>query len=63
LREEIDCSSMFEEIVGSSAALRQVLAQVAKDFLALNKLWGLLWGPCAEIRGAGQFGDAFPACF
>jgi formate hydrogenlyase transcriptional activator len=30
LREEIDRSSMFEEIVGSSAALRQVLAQVAK---------------------------------
>src|ERR1700694_1993784 len=30
LREEIDHSSMFEEIVGSSAALRQVLAQVAK---------------------------------
>jgi len=30
LREEIDHSSMFEEIIGSSAALRQVLAQVAK---------------------------------
>jgi formate hydrogenlyase transcriptional activator len=30
LREEIDHSSMFEEIVGSSAALRRVLAQVAK---------------------------------
>jgi formate hydrogenlyase transcriptional activator len=30
LREEIDHSSMFEEIVGSSAALRKVLAQVAK---------------------------------
>ncbi len=30
LREEIDRSSMFEEIVGSSAALRRVLAQVAK---------------------------------
>src|ERR1700732_5245406 len=30
LREEIDRSSMFEEIVGSSATLRQVLAQVAK---------------------------------
>ncbi len=30
LREEIDHSSMFEEIVGSSKALRQVLAQVAK---------------------------------
>jgi formate hydrogenlyase transcriptional activator len=30
LREEIDRSSMFEEIVGSSAALRQVLTQVAK---------------------------------
>jgi formate hydrogenlyase transcriptional activator len=30
LREEIDHSSMFEEIVGSSAALRQVLAQVVK---------------------------------
>jgi formate hydrogenlyase transcriptional activator len=30
LREEIDRSSMFEEIVGSSAALRKVLAQVAK---------------------------------
>jgi formate hydrogenlyase transcriptional activator len=30
LREEIDRSSMFEEIVGSSAALRWVLAQVAK---------------------------------
>jgi len=30
LREEIDRSSMFEEIVGCSAALRQVLAQVAK---------------------------------
>jgi PAS domain S-box-containing protein len=28
LREEIDETSMFEEIVGSSAALRQVLAQV-----------------------------------
>jgi formate hydrogenlyase transcriptional activator len=30
LREEIDRSSMFEEIVGSSPALRKVLAQVAK---------------------------------
>jgi formate hydrogenlyase transcriptional activator len=30
LREEIDRSSMFEEIVGSSEALRRVLAQVAK---------------------------------
>jgi formate hydrogenlyase transcriptional activator len=30
LREEIDRSSMFEEIVGSSAPLRSVLAQVAK---------------------------------
>jgi PAS domain S-box-containing protein len=30
LREEIDCSSMFEEIVGSSAPLRRVLAQIAK---------------------------------
>jgi len=30
LREEIDHSSMFEEIVGSSEALRKVLAQVAK---------------------------------
>jgi formate hydrogenlyase transcriptional activator len=30
LREEIDRSSMFEEIVGSSAPLRQVLAQVAR---------------------------------
>src|SRR5262249_43651522 len=30
LREEIDQSSMFEEIVGSSPALRTVLAQVAK---------------------------------
>ena len=30
LREEIDRSSMFEEIVGSSDALCQVLAQVAK---------------------------------
>jgi formate hydrogenlyase transcriptional activator len=30
LREEIDHSSMFEEIVGSSAALRKVLEQVAK---------------------------------
>jgi formate hydrogenlyase transcriptional activator len=30
LREEIDHSSMFEEIVGSSEALRRVLAQVAK---------------------------------
>jgi len=30
LREEIDHSSMFEEIVGSSEALRQVLTQVAK---------------------------------
>ena len=30
LREEIVRSSMFEEIVGSSEALRQVLAQVAK---------------------------------
>jgi len=30
LREEIDRSSMFEEIVGSSAPLRKVLAQVAK---------------------------------
>ena len=30
LREEIDRSSMFEEIVGSSEALRQVLAQVSK---------------------------------
>jgi PAS domain S-box-containing protein len=30
LREEIDRSSMFEEIVGSSAPLRRVLAQIAK---------------------------------
>ncbi len=30
LREEIDRSSMFEEIVGSSAPLRSVLGQVAK---------------------------------
>jgi formate hydrogenlyase transcriptional activator len=30
LREEIDRSSMFEEIVGSSQALRKVLVQVAK---------------------------------
>src|SRR6202023_2819126 len=30
LREKMDRPSMFEEIVGSSAALRQVLAQVAK---------------------------------
>ncbi|MEA2626444.1 MAG: formate hydrogenlyase transcriptional activator [Candidatus Binatota bacterium] len=30
LREEIDVSSMFEEIVGSSDALRRVLGQVAK---------------------------------
>jgi len=30
LREEIDRSSMFEEIVGSSAGLRRVLAQVSK---------------------------------
>src|SRR6267378_1010438 len=30
LREDIDSSSMFEEIVGSSAALRRVLADVAR---------------------------------
>jgi len=30
LREEIDHSSMFEEIVGSSEPMRTVLAQVAK---------------------------------
>src|SRR5437879_4808916 len=30
LREDIDRASMFEEIVGSSAALQRVLAQVAK---------------------------------
>ena len=30
LREDIDHASMFEEIVGSAASLRQVLAQVAK---------------------------------
>src|SRR2546428_816342 len=30
LREEIDRSSMFEEIVGSSGALRRVLSQIAK---------------------------------
>lgn len=30
LREEIDQASMFEEIVGSSAALRRVLSQVGK---------------------------------
>src|SRR5207244_5635340 len=30
LREDIDHSAMFEEIVGSSPALRKVLAQVAK---------------------------------
>ncbi len=30
LREDLDRASMFEEIVGSSAALRRVLAQVAK---------------------------------
>jgi transcriptional regulator with GAF, ATPase, and Fis domain len=30
LREEIDCSSMFEEIVGESPALQEVLAHVVK---------------------------------
>jgi formate hydrogenlyase transcriptional activator len=30
LREEIDHSSMFEETIGSSPALRQLLGQVAK---------------------------------
>ena len=30
LREDVDRASMFEEIVGSAASLRQVLAQVAK---------------------------------
>src|SRR5262245_35189236 len=30
LREEIDRASMFDEIVGSSAPLRRVLAQIAK---------------------------------
>jgi PAS domain S-box-containing protein len=30
LREEVDRASMFEEIVGSSAALRRVLAEVAR---------------------------------
>src|SRR5258706_276965 len=30
LREDIDSSSMFEEIIGSSAALRRVLADVAR---------------------------------
>jgi len=30
LRDEIDHSSMFEEIVGSSGPLRRVLAQVAR---------------------------------
>ncbi|WP_263349761.1 sigma 54-interacting transcriptional regulator [Acidicapsa acidisoli] len=30
LREEVDQASMFEEIVGSSSALRRVLSQVAK---------------------------------
>ena len=30
LREEIDHSSMFEEIIGSSVSMRQVLTQVAK---------------------------------
>src|SRR5262245_66302013 len=30
LREEIDRASMFDEIVGSSEALRRVLTQVAK---------------------------------
>jgi len=30
LREEVDQASMFEEIVGSSVALRRVLSQVAK---------------------------------
>jgi formate hydrogenlyase transcriptional activator len=30
LREDIDSSSMFEEIVGSSSALRRVLAEVAR---------------------------------
>jgi formate hydrogenlyase transcriptional activator len=30
LREEIDHSSMFEEIIGSSEALRKVLAQIAR---------------------------------
>jgi formate hydrogenlyase transcriptional activator len=30
LREEVDCSSMFEEIVGSSKPLRQLLKQVEK---------------------------------
>src|SRR5579863_8855636 len=30
LREEIDSSSMFEELVGSSKAIRQVLKQVEK---------------------------------
>src|SRR5262245_48628364 len=30
LREEIDCSSMFEEIIGCSAPLRNILSQVAR---------------------------------
>ena len=30
LREEIDCSSMFEEIVGSCESMRQVMKRVAK---------------------------------
>src|SRR2546426_5120056 len=30
LREDIDRASMFEEIVGSAASLRQVLGQVSK---------------------------------
>jgi formate hydrogenlyase transcriptional activator len=41
LREEIDRSSMFEEIVGSSEPLRRVLSQVAKvaPTILLSSYW------------------------
>ncbi len=42
LREDLDRASMFEEIVGSSSALRSVLAQVAK--VAQTDATVLIWG-------------------
>src|SRR5258708_21690380 len=42
LREEIDHSSMFEEIVGSSEAIREVLSQVTK--VAKTNSTGLILG-------------------